>query len=197
MPSGVCSNITYMAKGSGGTRIKYPSKEHSDAENQAYKAKLALQYGEGWEITAADALSSGYVATENKRIEDAQKSPNEREKYAKEKGMCVDLAFMGFQIEHLAETPGVSSADTKIVRAPINCRVKMNGEYADLKALSSANNIVRHGKDAIQKQNAEKVVFKFPDTIDRIKMHKELNKLVSKNIHGVFYFEGHNGYQTF
>lgn len=184
-----------MTKASGGTRKKYPSA--ADARI-TYAIKIRHRYdATTWDITMVDATSGGYVATEIDRIRFSEKSSNEKRKYEKEKGMCIDLAHMGFQIEHLSEVSGISSSDVRIVRSPPGSIIKINGEYADLKALSSANNILRHGKDAIERQGAAKVVFKFSPAIDKSRMNSEINKLKNRNIHGIYYFEGSKGYEVF
>lgn len=183
-----------MAKASGGTRKNTPATQK---EVLANKIKEQHNYGDDWKITSVYASSKGYVATQVQRIEFASKSPNEKKKYNKEHGMCDDLAQMGFQIEHLSEVSGISSPDIKIVKAPENCKIKINGEPADLKELSSTNNILRHAKNAIEKQGAKKVVFKFPEDINKGKLKGEISKLKDRNIQGVYYFAGHKEYIIF
>lgn len=185
---------TVMAKASGGTRNRYPPAVDVRMVNAIRKEH---QYDANWDITLVDATNGGYVATEMSRIAFSQKSPNEKNKYAKEKEMCIDLAHMGFQIEHLSEVSGISSSDIRIVKSSPKSLIKINGEYADLKALSSANNILRHGKDAIERQGASKVVFRFSPAIDKARMNSEINKLKNRNIHGIYYFEGSKGYEAF
>lgn len=183
-----------MAKASGGTRKNTPATQKEELAN---KIREEHNYGDGWKITSVYASSKGYVATQVQRIEFASKSPNEKKKYNKEHGMCDDLAQMGFQIEHLSEVSGISSPDIKIVNAPENCKITINGEPADLKELSSTNNILRHAKDAIERQGAKRVVFKFPENINKGKLKGEIAKLKERNIKGVYYFEGHKEYTLF
>ena len=187
-----------MSKASGGTRIKYP-KSHADNSSDSMPLPISpyFQYDDKWEKTLLDNETGGFVVTSKERIAFADKSPNEKGKFQKEQGMCKDLAHMGFQIEHLSEISGISSPDIKIVRSPVKSIVKINGEYADLKALNSTNNIVRHAKDAIEKQGAAKVVFKFPASIDKGKLYNAINKLTTKGRHGIYYFEGETKYETF
>ncbi len=47
---------------------------------------------------------------------------------------------------------------------------------------------LRHAKHAVYDQKAERVVFKFEKMNDSI--HKELNKLTEKGIHGCYYVTG-------
>ncbi|MBQ7735202.1 MAG: hypothetical protein IJT61_04615 [Bacteroidales bacterium] len=122
-----------------------------------------------------DEETGGYVVEEKARHEKSLKSPNEKEKYEKEKGMCIDLAKRGFKIEHLDDSGW-------------GYDIHMNKTSADLKKLSSANNIRRHAKHAVYDQKAERVVFKFEKMNDSI--HKELNKLTEKGIHGCYYVTG-------
>ena len=78
--------------------------------------------------------------------------------------------------------------DTK--RSDGSYDILLDGHKADLKTTKSANNIVKYGKDAINKQKAEIVVFKF-DKMDTDK-HIALNKLAKQGIHG-YYIEEDNG----
>lgn len=122
-----------------------------------------------------DEETGGYVVEEKERYKKSLASPNEKEKYEKEKGLCIDLAKHGFEIEHLDDSRW-------------GYDIHMNKTSADLKKLSSANNIRRHAKHAVNEQKAERVVFKFEKMNDAI--HNELNKLTTKGIHGYYYVTG-------
>lgn len=79
------------------------------------------------------------------------------------------------------ELSGISSPDAII-----------NGKKVDFKSLSSANNIVRHAKEAIIKQGADFVYFEF-ESGKKEKVLSELRVLSSKyKIHGKYYFKGEN-----
>ena len=91
--------------------------------------------------------------------------------------MCIVLADAGFKVEHLAEIPRISSPD-----------IRINGIPADLKRLSSPNNIRRHAKEAIEKQGAKLVVFQFDDWND--KFAQAIEELKRKGIHGYYFITG-------
>ncbi len=116
----------------------------------------------------------GNVSVNASRLENANKNKQEFEKFKKEYHMCRVLADNGYNIEMLEEKPGVSSSD-----------ILINGMKADLKSTRSAANIVKYAKKAVQKQNSELVIFEFENMTDEI--HKELNKLILKGIHGMYY----------
>lgn len=97
--------------------------------------------------------------------------------------MAKVFAKNGYQIELLAETPGKSSYDAKI-----------NGQAADLKSSSSANNISRYAKKAIGKQGASVVLFEFEKMTPRV--YIELGKLKQKGIKFYFYEKGENRVRT-
>ncbi len=66
-----------------------------------------------------------------------------------------------------------------------NHDVYFNGIPAELKKLSSHNNIVNEAKDAVRKQGAKIVLFEFTKLSE--KHYKEINKLSQKyNIHGKY-----------
>lgn len=71
----------------------------------------------------------------------------------------------------------------------------VNGKRADLKALSSANNIIKRAKYAIINQKAELVLFEFPSRTPSIE--NTLKSLSVKGIHGYYYYLDENGYQSF
>lgn len=67
-----------------------------------------------------------------------------------------------------------------------NYDITFNGIPAELKRLSSHNNIRKEAKSATKDQGAKIVLFNFPTSSPEI--HKELNKLSAKGIHGKYYF---------
>ena len=105
----------------------------------------------------------------------------------------MKYASFGFQIEHLNEFPGISSPDVALVRHGYTVRV--NGRLADLKRLSSANNIFKEGKDAIYKKGADIVMYEFTGHFRGLT--RALEKLKIKNIHGYYYFSDGHTYYSF
>ncbi len=131
------------------------------------------------EKTFFDKKTGGYVVTDNDRIASAKINKQELAKYEKEKNMCINFALAGNKLQHLKEVPRVSSPD-----------VIFNGKKADLKSLSSHNNLVKEAKSAIKKQGAEIVLFEFKKF--NSSFIGEIKKLEQLNIHGMYYIKGDN-----
>ena len=107
--------------------------------------------------------------------------------------MCRQFADFGFQIEHLEEITGQSSHDTNVVSFGKHTSiVRVNGVQAELKSLSSRNNIRRHADDAVGKQGAEIVLFEFTKRENKTSILNEIKMLSNRNIHGYYYFTGDN-----
>jgi hypothetical protein len=134
-------------------------------------------YGFNWEKVYFDDHSGGYLVIDKERIEHSKISKNEKAKFDKEYAMTMVFAQNGYRIEMLKEVPRVPSPD-----------VTINGSKADLKHVSSHNNIVRHAKKAIQKQGAEIVLFEFENNTKKIQ--EELDKLKIDGIKVYYYFTG-------
>ena len=133
------------------------------------------------ENTSFEYKNGGKVTTHKSRVENANKSKQENLKFEKELRMAKLFAKNGYNVELLEEIPKISSHDAII-----------NGKKVDFKCLSSANNIVRHAKEAIRKQGADLVYFEF-ETDKKEKFLSELKVLSSKyKIHGKYYFKGEN-----
>lgn len=128
--------------------------------------------------------SGGSITVEDDRIANANKNKQERLKFVKEHRMCRTLAAGGFNVVLLNEIPRVSSSD-----------ILIDGVKADLKATKGANNIGKYGKKAINKQGANLVIFEFEEITDDV--HKELNKLAKRGIHGKYYKKGETAIQAF
>jgi len=142
----------------------------------SYPVYMKDEYPEDrWEHTYRNEKKGGYVATQKERIKFAGKNKQEKAKYEKEANMAKVLADNGYRVEHLSEVSGISSHD-----------ITINGIAADLKSLSSHNNIARHFKDATQKQGADAVVFEFKNETKKI--YTELKKLSSNTGHKVYYY---------
>ena len=133
----------------------------------------------GMLITDAERYADGH-----KYNEDGSLNKWEYNKYKKEQQMAKVVANAGHIVEHLAEKPRISSAD-----------VRIDGELADFKKLSSSNNIRRHATYAVNKQKAKKLVFQF-DKVER-STRWELVKLAKKGIHGYYFKTGSTKVYTF
>lgn len=114
--------------------------------------------GMEWQKDYFNGTNGGFLATHQARKEAGDVNKNERKKYEKEADMCQAFARAGYRIEHLPEQPGVSSPD-----------VTINGRPADLKRVSSHNNIVRHAVKAVKKQGAEEVLFQVDTMTDEVR----------------------------
>lgn len=114
----------------------------------------------------------GLLNTSRKRIEESKINSNEREKFAKEHFMCEVLARGKYNVDYLESVEG-------------RYDILINGEPADLKKLSSENNIRRHASHAVKKQGAKIVVFEF--TVETKEIHERLKFLKGK-YHCIYFF---------
>lgn len=115
----------------------------------------------------------GEVAVPYSRRQEALKSKNERKKFASELRTARVFALAGHKVEF---TPhGAANHD-----------VYCDGIPADIKKLSSANNIKRHSKHAIEKQGAKLVLLEL--TARSKNTGHELAKLSAKGIHGYYFY---------
>lgn len=121
--------------------------------------------GMEWQKDYFNGNNGGFLATHRDRKEAGEVNKNERKKYEKELEMCRVFARGGYRIEHLPEQPGVSSPD-----------VTIDGRPADLKRVSSHNNIVRHAVKAVKKQGAEEVLFQVDTMTDEVRREFTLLK---------------------
>ncbi len=128
-----------------------------------------------WRLDYFNSGNGGYLVTHRNRIERSYISKNEAKKFSKEFNMAKVFAQNGYRVEMLKEVPRVSSPD-----------VTIGGIKADLKRVSSHNNIVKDAKNAVRKQGAEIVLFEFER--DTKEIHARLLKLSKEGIHGYFYF---------
>lgn len=122
-----------------------------------------------------DERTGGYVIVNAGRYEQRLKSKQEQLNFDKEIEMSKVLATNGRRVILLDEDVRVSSPD-----------ILLNGKTAELKKLSSHNNIVKEAKDAVRKKNAKVVVFEFKERTDAI--WRELQKLRASNIRCIVYF---------
>lgn len=133
--------------------------------------------GMDWEKDYFNGTNGGYLATHLDRRKAAEASKNERQKYEKEEAMCRAFAEGGYRVEHQAEQPGISSPD-----------ILIDGLKADLKRVSSHNNVVKYARKAIEKQGAECVLFQIDNMTEQ--MRSELNALKRRNIKVLYFVTG-------
>jgi hypothetical protein len=120
-----------------------------------------------------DERTGGYLVIENQRIAQGKLNKQEREKFEKERGMCIVLAKNGYAVEYLKEAQG--SYD-----------ILLNGIPADLKKTASHNNILGYAKTAVCSQGARIVVFELKKETAHIK--ESLKKLKKRGITVKYYF---------
>lgn len=103
----------------------------------------------------------------------------EWEKFEKEQTMCKDLANMGHKIEHLSDInrPKGETYD-----------IHYDGEKADLKSVSSHNNIEKYVKHAVRDQGAKTVIVRIEDSANRGKVMNALNSAKRKYGHTIKYY---------
>lgn len=90
--------------------------------------------------------------------------------------MCQNLANNGHRIIMLKEDVRISSPD-----------ILLDNTTAELKKLSSHNNIVKEAKDAIKKKGAQIIVFEFEHNTKEI--HQQLLILYKSGIKCKYYFK--------
>jgi hypothetical protein len=151
-------------------------------ETEQLKASLLQydEYGSDWERAYFDEHSGGYLVIDRERIEHSKVSKNEKTKFDKEYAMSMVFAQNGYRIEMLKELSGFSSSD-----------ITIDGVLADLKCVSSHNNIVRDAKKAVRKQGAKIVVFEFEKETKAI--DAELLKLKRMGISVYYYYSNNKG----
>jgi hypothetical protein len=150
-------------------------------ELQKYTADSRNEYlghdTKQWQREYFNRENGGYLTVDKERIAHSKVSKNEKAKFDKEYAMSMVFARNGYKVEMLKERSGFSSSD-----------ITINGAKADLKRVSSHNNIVKDAKKAVRKQGAEMVLFEFEKETKEI--YSEIKKLSGKNIHGRYYFTG-------
>ena len=95
-----------------------------------------------------DERTGGYLVIEKQRIAQGELNKQEKEKFEKERSMCMVLAQNGYAVEYLKDAQGCYD-------------ILLNGIPADLKKTASHNNMVKYAKKAISEQGAKVVVFEF------------------------------------
>lgn len=125
--------------------------------------------GAEWKRQYFNGDNGGWLVTHARRRKAADVSKNELIKYQKEATMCRVFAKNGYRIEHLPETPGISSSD-----------ISINGIAAELKRVKNHNNILREAIKAVKKQGAKEVLFQLDTMSDAVRY--ELAKVQKKGI---------------
>ena len=100
------------------------------------------------------------------------------QKYKKEHGIAKKVADEGSRVEHFD--------DRHLPDGSYDARV--DGVKADFKQTSGSGNVVKYGKEAINDQKAEMVVFNF--TKFTAKTQEAIDELTRKGIHGWYYKPG-------
>ena len=124
-----------------------------DSVSMAAERIAAFDQGQ-WEHTYVSEKADGLVVIEHERIRESTKHPNEEEKFQKERGMCIDLADQGHDIQ-LFHGEGRPKGETY--------DILFNGIPADLKCIEEGgSSIPKYTKHAFREQGAEIVIYKLP-----------------------------------
>lgn len=117
----------------------------------------------------------GLLTSNKKRIEEGKLNKNETEKFQKEHNMCRTLATNNHIVEY---------------RESVECEfdIYLDGRPADLKKVSSHNNIVKKAKHAVRNQGAEIVIFEFERITHEIQ--NKISELIQLKIHGIYFVSG-------
>lgn len=158
-------------KSVGGVRFShsYPSEEYREFRS----------YSREWEKTYFNSKTGGYVVTHRERIQSGNVRKQEREKFDKEQSMAKDLARAGHKVEHLSDKDR-KKGDTYDVR--------FDGQKADLKSVSSHNNIEKYVKHAVKEQGAKVVIVRVEDKADKGKVMKALRGAKRKYKRRIIYY---------
>jgi len=124
--------------------------------------------------------NEGMLVTNRNRIKESEINKQERAKFSKKHSMCRTLAVNGHKIEYRETTQG-------------GFDIFFNGVPAELKKLSSHNNVIREAKKAINDQGAKIVVFEFDKETQKI--HDEITNLKKLNYEGYYFFSLHKNVQ--
>ncbi|MCD8386271.1 MAG: hypothetical protein LUD17_05195 [Bacteroidales bacterium] len=139
-------------KSSGGVRYSHSKPSADFKEFRAYSRE--------WEKTYFDHETGGYVVTHKDRIKSGKQSDNEWEKFMKEQDMAQDLAQQGHKVAHLSDLGRPKGQTYDIL---------YDGKPADLKSVSSHNNIERYARHALRDQGAKIVIFRLETSVKQDK----------------------------
>ena len=163
-----CPRPAELVKKAG---VKFPEELRIEANKQEYNSLNP----DVWKKSYFDKDSGGYVAVEHERILHSKKSKNEKTKFKKEYDQCMVLAKNGQKIKFISDAGG-------------GFDIYLNDIAAELKRLSSHNNIVSEAKDAVRNKKAKLVVFEFEKESKAI--YTELLKLKKMGISGRYWYLG-------
>lgn len=152
---------------------------YTPAEYIRYSEQLYKGYPKEWQKDYFNKTNGGYLVSNKNRITKSKINKQETEKFKKEFSMSKVFAQAGHRIELLDEISGISSPDALF-----------NGLKADLKSISSHNNVIKHCVKAIKKQNADIVLIEFTNETKEI--HEVILELKRKRFQVYYYFKGEN-----
>lgn len=119
--------------------------------------------------------SGGRIEIPLSRRREALASKNERAKFAKELLISRVYAQAGAQIIFTPQGAGTHD-------------IFYNGIPAEIKRISSHNNILKEAHSALKKQGAKIVLFEF--TKETPQIHNKISELKRKGYHGHYFFSG-------
>lgn len=160
-----------MAKSSGGTRYSHSNPSSDYKEYRAYSRE--------WEKTYFDRDTGGFVVTDKERIESSNESKNDKAIFQKELEMNIDLARQGHKIEYLSD---------KGRRKGQTYDIHFDGKNADLKSVSSHNNIEKYVRHAFKNQGAKMVIVRIENKADKAKCLTKLHNAKSKYGRKILYY---------
>lgn len=136
-----------------------------------------------WEQSYLAEKEDGYVVTELKRIQEANASKNEQEKFKKESHMCRVAADNGHAVEFLRGTARQQGQTYDILLDKIP---------TDLKAAGSHNNIEKYAAKAYHRQGAKAILYELKEKTPSV--YKALNDVKRKypELRVFFYFKNEN-----
>lgn len=132
-----------------------------------------------WQHSYISEVNNGYVVTERKRLQEANASKNEQEKFKKEYRMCCVAADNGHRVEFL-------SGSSRTPRQTYD--IKLDGIPTDLKSTEGIGNIVKYAQHAFKRQGAQAVLFELVSHNPLV--YEKLNEAKRKyNLRIFFYFK--------
>lgn len=130
-----------------------------------------------WRKDYFSVENGGYLVTRWKRLEEANKSSKEHQKYTNEHASCLVFAQSGLRIQHFEDEKPEGTFD-----------ILCNGLKGDIKRVKGASNVVKYAKYALKEQRAEIVLFEFREWNN--KMRDAVSEMIRKRIHGYYYVSG-------
>ena len=152
-----------------------PDTTKAESSRKEYEALPDAE----WRKDYFNEENGGYLATSWKRIEQAEKSNQEKRKFSREHQICLVYAAEGHRIKHL---PDKKTNDEGTYDA-ICDNVK-----ADLKKTGATNNIIKYASRATKKQGAQIILFEFETWNNEFR--NLVDELVRKGYHGRYFISG-------